>query len=73
MRLDILDEGSCVQMMHIGPYANEAPTSEAMHRFANEQGFSLHGHHHEIYLKDPRRTAPEKLMTVLRHPIIKQG
>jgi hypothetical protein len=73
VRLDTLDEGLSVQMMHIGPYATEAPTSEAMHRFAHQQGYKLSGHHHEIYLKDPRRTSPEKLMTVLRHPLTWQG
>ena len=62
------DEGSAVQVLHIGPYAEEAPTIEKLHNFAKEQGYKLHGKHHEIYLSDPRRAAPEKLKTILRHP-----
>ena len=57
--------------MHIGPYADEGPNIARMHAFAEEQGYSLHGKHHEIYLKDPNRTAPEKLKTVIRQPIKK--
>jgi hypothetical protein len=62
-------EGLSVQIMHIGPWAEEAPTIERMHKFAEDQGYSLRGKHHEIYLSDPRRTAPEKLKTVIRQPI----
>jgi len=66
-----LDEGLSVQIMYIGPYSDEMPTIEKMHNYAFENGYQLHGNHHEIYLSDPRRTAPEKLKTVLRHPVIK--
>jgi len=66
-------EGLCVQCMHIGPYDAEPATVAAMHQYAQEQGYEpdLSGtrRHHEIYLGDPRRTAPEKRKTVVRHPI----
>ena len=55
--------------MHIGPYSAEGPTIERMHRFIVENGYQPAGKHHEIYLGDPRRTAPEKLRTVLRQPV----
>ncbi len=68
-------EGLCVQCMHIGPYDTEPETVEKMERFIAEQGylqdFSDSRYHHEIYLGDPRRAAPGKLKTVLRHPIRK--
>ena len=67
------DEGLCVQCMHIGPYDDEPATVEAMHMFMEAQGFVLditeQRMHHEIYLSDARKTAPEKLKTVVRHPI----
>lgn len=66
-------EGLCVQVLHIGPYDEEPETVRQMDAWAKEQGYridiSFTRHHHEIYLSDPRRTAPEKLKTVLRHPI----
>ena len=66
-------EGLCVQCMHVGPYDNEPATVEAMHEYAFEQGleldFSDERRHHEIYLSDARRTAPERLRTVIRHPV----
>ena len=66
-------EGLCVQCMHIGPYDTEATTIAAMTQFALDQGYvedlSETRGHHEIYLGDQRRTAPEKLKTVIRHPI----
>ena len=69
------NEGLCVQCMHIGPYDAEPETLRQMDIFAAEQGFttdfSKNRFHHEIYLGDPRRTAPEKLKTVLRHPVKK--
>ena len=73
LRLDTFEEGPCVQVMHIGPYATEPATLERMHAFMDENGYQdLVGHgglHHEIYVGDPRRAAPEKLKTVLRHPV----
>jgi hypothetical protein len=71
VRLEKYTEGPSVQIMHIGPYAEEQPNIEKMHAFAKEQGYKLHGHHHEIYFGDPRRSAPEKLKTVLRQPVRK--
>jgi hypothetical protein len=62
-------EGLCAQILHIGPYAAEGPTIEKLHRFVEAQGYRLHGRHHEIYLGDPRRSVPEKLKTLIRHPV----
>ncbi len=67
------EEGLCVQCLHVGSYDDEPATVERMHRFMEEQGYSLDisgsRFHHEIYLSDARKTAPEKLRTVIRHPI----
>ena len=63
-------EGRCVQILHHGPYDDEAPTLARLHdEFMPEHGLAFNGDHHEIYLTDPRRTAPEKLRTVLRQPV----
>lgn len=68
-----LEEGLCVQMMHVGPYDDEPASFALMDAFIAEKGyendFSETRLHHEIYLSDPRRCAPERLKTVLRHPI----
>ena len=68
-------EGLCVQCMHIGPYDEEPATVSMMHAFMEEQGYTLditdQRLHHEIYLSDARKTAPDKLKTVIRHPIKK--
>jgi len=69
--VDSLEERLSVQIMYIGPYKDEMPTIEKMHRFASDNGYKLRGKHHEIYLSDPRRTVPEKLKTILRHPVVK--
>jgi hypothetical protein len=69
LRLERFREGLCVQCLHLGPYATEPETIAKMHAFAREQGYQLRGLHHEIYLGDPRRAAPEKLKTILRHPV----
>lgn len=70
-----LDEGICVQCMHIGSYDDEPATVEAMESYAESMGYDIDisdsRKHHEIYLSDPRKTAPEKLKTVIRHPIKK--
>jgi len=63
------DEGLCAQIMHVGPYSAEGPTIERLHDFIAEQGYSRSGKHHEIYLGDPRRTAPERLKTIIRQPV----
>lgn len=81
LRLVTYREGLCVQMLHVGPYATEPATVAKMHAFAAELGlherFSQGQHdavygHHEIYLSDPRRTLPEKLKTIVRHPVVAQ-
>ena len=69
LRLEAYHEGLAVQIMHVGSYDAEGPTIARMHAFAAENGYQLAGKHHEIYLSDPRRVAPEKLKTVLRQPI----
>ena len=75
VRLAHFEEGLCVQIMHIGPYATEPATIELMRAFALENGYrdnvGPNGKHHEIYLGDPRKANPEKLKTVLRHPLEK--
>ena len=67
------DEGLCVQCMHLGPYDDEPATVSQMHAFMEAQGYELDitdsRMHHEIYLSDARKTAPEKLKTVIRHPV----
>ena len=80
-RLEEFTEGLCVQMMHIGPYDAEAITVKAIDDFAESKGYvnSISGkspegiilRHHEIYLSDPRKVAPEKMKTVVRHPVKK--
>ena len=69
IRFSSFHEGLSAQTMHVGPYSNEAPTIEKLHRFVKENGHDLRGKHHEIYLSDPRRSKPEKLKTVIRQPI----
>lgn len=69
VRLETLGEGLCVQMLHVGPYENEPRAVEQMEVFASDQGLVFHGKHHEIYLSDPRRVAPDRLKTILRHPV----
>ncbi|NLU41726.1 MAG: hypothetical protein GXX08_05955 [Firmicutes bacterium] len=69
LRLETFREGLCIQTMHIGPYSEEPATIRRMESFAAENGFTYRGRHHEIYLGDPRRSAPEKLKTILRQPV----
>jgi hypothetical protein len=69
VRLERFDEGLCVQILYVGPYAEEYSTIALMHEWAKDQGFEIQGLHHEIYLGDPRKTAPEKLKTILRQPV----
>ena len=71
------DEGLCVQCMHIGSYDDEPATVAMMHAFMDQQGYELDitdkRLHHEIYLSDARKVDPEKLKTVIRHPIKVKG
>lgn len=70
VRLEALSEGLCVQTLHVGTFDDEGPVLDRMHReFIPQQGLRMTGKHHEIYLSDPRRTAPEKLRTILRQPV----
>jgi len=69
-----LTEGDCFQTLHVGPYADEAPVLADLHeRVMPEAGVSFGGHHHEVYLSDPRRVPPEKLKTILRQPVSPAG
>lgn len=68
-RFESFEEGKAVQALHLGPYSEEPATIARMVAFSNEQGLKPNGKHHEIYLSDPRRTAPAKLKTILRHPV----
>jgi len=69
VRFETLTEGPSAQVLYEGPFADEGPTIQRMHDFIHAAGKELHGKHHEIYLSDPRRTAPEKLKTILRQPM----
>ena len=71
VRLRPLSEGVCVQTLHLGSFDDEAPVLERLHHeFIPEHGLRMTGTHHEIYLSDPRKVAPEKLRTILRQPVI---
>ncbi len=69
LRLEPFEEGLCVQMLHIGPYADEPATFARMEAFIAAEGLIRHGLHHEIYMGDPRKADPAKLKTVLRLPV----
>jgi hypothetical protein len=70
-RLETLEERTCLQIMHIGPYASEPESISKLDAFAKEHNYRMVGKHHEIYLGDPRRAAPSKLKTIIRHPVAK--
>ena len=74
-RLETITEGLCVQVMHKGAYDDEPATIIAMEQYAAEQSYEIEinnsRHHHEIYISDPRKTIPEKLKTIIRHPVKK--
>jgi hypothetical protein len=69
LRLERFHEGRSAQVMYVGPFAAERPTIERLMAFIRDQGHEPEGRHHEIYLSDPARTAPEKLKTIIRHPV----
>ena len=71
LSLESMEEGVCAQLLHIGPYSAEGPNILKLHAFIKENGYKLHGKHREIYLNDMRRTAPEKLKTIIRQPVTK--
>lgn len=70
VKLERIDEGSCVQMLHVGPYERECETISKMQAFAESKNLRLTGPHHEIYISDPRRVPPERLKTILREPAV---
>ncbi len=69
LRFATYHEGLAVQILYVGPYDQEGPTLERMAAFIAQQGLVAQGKHHEIYLSDPNRTAPERLRTILRQPV----
>jgi hypothetical protein len=69
VRFESFAEGKAAQMMHIGPFSEEGPTIEKVHAFIEEKGAKRSGKHHEIYLSDLRRAAPEKWKTIVRQPL----
>lgn len=71
IKLETLDEGLSAQILYIGPFSGEKPTIQRIYDFIQEQGGSLTQKHHEIYLSDPRKTAPAKLKTIIRQPFKK--
>jgi hypothetical protein len=74
VRLESLDEGRCVQTLHLGPFDDEGPVLAELHdRFIPEQGLRMRGLHHEIYFSDLRTVAPEKFRTILRQPVEAAG
>jgi hypothetical protein len=70
-RLETLVEGTCGQTLHLGSFAQEGPTISALHEAISDAGLALAGKHHEIYLTDMRRTAPEKFRTIVRQPAVR--
>ncbi|MGI6209319.1 MAG: GyrI-like domain-containing protein, partial [Anaerolineae bacterium] len=69
LRLETLHEGLSAQVLHVGPYSAEAPTIERLHGWIQDNGYVLRGRHHEIYLSNPERSAPERLKTIIRQPV----
>jgi hypothetical protein len=69
LRVESFAEGDVAQVLHVGPYAAERSSIERLHEGIVEAGLRPRGRHHELYLGDPRRTAPERLRTLLRHPV----
>ena len=69
LRIEAFDEGRAAQVMHIGPYDAEAPTIERLHEAIAAAGLRPRGAHHELYLGDPRRSAPARLRTLVRQPV----
>ena len=72
LRFETFLEGLSAQILHFGPYSAERATVETLHGFIRENGYVETGKHHEIYLSDPRKSAPEKMKTVIRQSIEKQ-
>jgi hypothetical protein len=73
VRFEPFHEGLCLQIMHVGPYADEPRSIAKLEDYARDNGYSFRGRHHEIYLGDPRTARPENLRTVLRHAVVATG
>ena len=73
LRTEWFEEGGVAQVLHVGPYAEERPSIERLHAAIANAEFELRGRHHEIYVGDPRRSAPERLRTVIRQPIARRS
>lgn len=71
VRLEKMNEGLCAQILHIGPFDAEPATIARLHEYIKDNGYQLCGKHREIYLSDMRRTAPEKMKTIIRQPVFK--
>jgi hypothetical protein len=69
LRVELFAEGRAAQLLHLGPYAAERPSIERLHAAIADAGLRPIGRHHELYLGDPRRTAPDKVRTLLRQPV----
>ncbi len=73
VRLEEIEEGLSAQALHLGSYSDEQPTIELLHEFVDKSGYIISGPHHEIYLNDPNRTAPDKLKTIIRYPVMEMA
>ncbi|WP_181785909.1 GyrI-like domain-containing protein [Streptomyces phytophilus] len=72
LRVETLREGTSAQLLHVGPYDDEGPALARLHdEYLAANGLRMTGHHHEVYLSDPRRARPERLKTVLRQPVVR--
>ena len=69
VRFEKFNEGKVAQTLHIGPFTEEGPTIQRVHDFIKENGYELYGKHHEIYLSDIRKAAPENWKTIIRQPV----
>lgn len=69
LRVEVFDEGRAAQLLHVGPYAAERPSIDRLHEAVAAAGLRLRDRHHEIYLGNPQTSAPERLRTILRHPV----
>ncbi|GAA1714695.1 GyrI-like domain-containing protein [Isoptericola hypogeus] len=69
VRLEPYGDGEAAQVLHVGPFATEPPTIASLHAYIEAEGLTLTGRHHEVYLSDPRKAAPEKMRTIIRQPV----
>ncbi|MHA1579009.1 MAG: GyrI-like domain-containing protein, partial [Candidatus Freyarchaeota archaeon] len=67
--LERINEGKCVQVLHVGPYSTEPESLEKMRKLMEEKNLVVNGPHHKIYLSDPRRVPEERMKTILRQPV----